>query len=125
MKRVMPRVLRSCVETTTFNRDAMREAARDPGLFATDLADALVRTGVPVREAHRRVGELLRRLEAEDLSFNALSPDDWARLGLPDGADLLDADRAVRARATRGGPSPDRVRAQADELEGLLAARRG
>jgi argininosuccinate lyase len=114
-----------CVETTTFHPEAMRDAARAPGLFATDLAEALVRTGVPFREAHRRVGELLLQLEAEDLSFHALSPDDWARLGLPDGADLLDADRAVRARATRGGPSPDRVRAQADELERLLASRSG
>jgi argininosuccinate lyase len=117
--------LGGCVETTTFHRDAMRDAARDPGLFATDLAEALVRTGVPFREAHRRVGELLRRLEAEDRSFHALSPDDWALLGLPDGADLLDADRAVRARATRGGPSPDRVRAQAEELERVLSARSG
>jgi argininosuccinate lyase len=117
--------LAGCVQTTTFDRDAMRDAARDPALFATDLAEALVRTGVPFREAHRRVGELLRRLEAEDRSFHALSPDDWARLGLPDGADLLDADRAVRARATPGGPSPDRVRAQADQLERLLASRSG
>jgi argininosuccinate lyase len=114
-----------CVESTTFHPEAMRDAARAPELFATDLAEALVRAGVPFREAHRRVGELLRQLEAEDLSFHALSADDWARLGLPDGAELLDADRAVRARATRGGPSPDRVRAQADELERRLATRSG
>jgi argininosuccinate lyase len=112
-----------CVETITFHPEAMREATRAPGLYATDLAEALVRTGVPFREAHRRVGELLRRLEAGDLSFHALSPDEWSDLGLPDGAGLLDADRAVRARATPGGPSPESVRAQADELERRLAAR--
>jgi argininosuccinate lyase len=112
-----------CLETTNFHPGAMREAARAEGLYATDLAEALVRTGVPFREAHRRVGELLRRLETEGLSFNALSPDDWSELGLPDGADLLDADRAVRARATPGGPSPESVRLQADALERLIAAR--
>jgi argininosuccinate lyase len=115
--------LAGCVETMTFRPEAMRDAARADGLYATDLAEALVRTGVPFREAHRRVGELLRRLETEDLSFNALSPDDWAELGLPDGADPSDADRAVRARATPGGPSPESVRRQADALERRLAAR--
>jgi argininosuccinate lyase len=112
-----------CVETITFHPEAMRASTRAAGLYATDLAEALVRTGVPFREAHRRVGELLRRLEAEDLSFYALSPDDWARLGLPDGAGLLDADRAVRARATPGGPSPASVLAQADEVERRLGGR--
>ncbi|HEX6330865.1 MAG TPA: argininosuccinate lyase [Actinomycetota bacterium] len=109
-----------CVETTIFHPEAMRAAARAEGLYATDLAEALVRSGVPFREAHRRVGGLLRRLEAEVLSFNALSPDDWAHLGLPDGARLLDADRAVRARTTPGGPSPESVRRQADDLERSL-----
>jgi argininosuccinate lyase len=113
-----------CVETLTFHPEAMAEDARAEGLFATDLAEALVLRGVPFREAHRRVGELLRRLEAEDLSFNALSPDDWADLGLPDGAAVFDAARAVRARATPGGPSLDSVRRQADALERILAARR-
>jgi argininosuccinate lyase len=113
-----------CVETTTFHPEAMRAATRADGLYATDLAEALVRTGVPFREAHRRVGELLRRLEAEGLSFIALSPDDWATLGLPDGAALLDADRAVRARATPGGPSPQSVRAQLEALERRLSALR-
>ena len=102
----------------------MREATRADGLYATDLAEALVRAGVPFREAHRRVGELLRRLETEGLSFIALSPDDWAALGLPDGADLLDADRAVRARTTPGGPSPASVLAQIEELDRALSSRR-
>jgi argininosuccinate lyase len=118
---VLP-ALAGCVETMTFHPEAMRAAAAAPGLFATDLAEALVLRGVAFREAHRRVGELLRRLETEDLSFSALSPDDWATLGLPGGADLLDADRAVRARAMPGGPSPDSVRRQADELERRIAA---
>jgi argininosuccinate lyase len=114
--------LAGCVETMTFHPEAMREAARAEGLYATDLAEALVLRGVPFREAHRRVGELLRRLESEDLSFHALSPDEWIDLGLPDGAVHLDAERAVRARATPGGPSPESVRRQADALEALLAA---
>ena len=112
--------LAGCVETLTFRPEAMREAASAEGLYATDLAEALVRSGVPFREAHRRVGELLRRLEAEGRTVRTLSPDEWADLGLPDGAVLLDGDRAVRARSAPGGPSPESVRAQADAIERSL-----
>lgn len=115
--------LAGCVETLTFDPEAMRAATLAEGLYTTDLAEALVQEGVPFREAHRRVGELLRRLETEGITFNALSPDDWTDLGLPDGAALLDADRAVRARAIPGGPSPQSVLQQADALERILAAR--
>jgi len=115
--------LAGCVETLTFDPEAMRNATLAEGLYTTDLAEALVKDGVPFREAHRRVGELLRRLETEGITFNALSPDDWTDLGLPDGAALLDADRAVRARAIPGGTSPRSVIQQADALERLLAAR--
>jgi argininosuccinate lyase len=112
--------LAGCVETLRFDPSAMREATRDDGLYATDLAEALVRRGVPFREAHRRVGELLRRLETEGISFRALSADDLTDLGLPDGASALDADRAVRARAMPGGPSPESVRAQVAAIDGVL-----
>jgi len=105
-----------------FHPESMREAALAEGLFATDLAEALVREGVPFREAHRRVGELLLRLETEARAVRTLSPDEWADLGLPDGAVLLDPDRAVRARRTLGGPSPESVRAQADAIERSLSS---
>src|SRR5688572_835075 len=87
------------------------------------LAEVMVRTGVPFREAHRRVGALLRRLEAEGIAFEALSPDDWTELGLPEARALFDPDRAVRARAIPGGPSPRSVLQQVEALERLLAAR--
>ena len=114
--------LAGCVETLTFHPEVMRAAALAEGLYATDLAEALVRSGVPFREAHRRLGELLRRLETEARSVRSLTPDEWAALGIPDGAVVLDADRAVRARSTPGGPSPESVRAQVDAIERALGA---
>jgi argininosuccinate lyase len=111
-----------CVETLTFHPDAMRAAALEEGLYATDLAEALVRSGVPFREAHRRVGELLLRLETEARTVRSLDPDEWEDLGLPDGAALLDADRAVRARSAPGGPSPHSVLEQIAAIERELGA---
>ncbi len=113
--------LAGCVETIRFHPAAMRRAAEEPALYATDVAEALVAAGVPFREAHRRVGELLRRLEAEGRSLADLSQQEWAALGLPDGRELLEPERAVAARSAPGGPAPERVLEQVEALERLLA----
>ncbi len=112
--------LAGCVETVRFDREAMRRACEPEGLYATDLAEALVAQGVPFREAHRRIGELLKRLAATGRSLRDLTPEEWEAEGLRDGAALLDPDRAVRARKVAGGPSPDSVAAQAEALDALL-----
>src|SRR3954464_5525935 len=54
-------VAREMVRTLTFSRDAMDAAASDEFLGATDLADLLVRRGVPFRESHGMVAGLVRR----------------------------------------------------------------
>ncbi|GIU98585.1 MAG: argininosuccinate lyase [Actinomycetota bacterium] len=113
--------LAGCVETVRFHPEAMRRAAEAPELYATDVAEALVVAGVPFREAHRRVGELVRRLEVEGRTLADLTEAEWAGFGLPGGATLLDPDRAVRARGGPGGPAPERVLEQVAALEGLLA----
>ncbi|TMK49537.1 MAG: hypothetical protein E6G55_00270 [Actinobacteria bacterium] len=115
--------LAGCVETLRVDEAAMREAAEAEALYATDLAEELVRAGVPFRQAHRRIGELLKRLHAEHRSLRSLGPDEWRDLGLPEGASLLDPDRSVRARSMPGGPSPASVLAQAQAIEATLAPR--
>jgi argininosuccinate lyase len=111
------------VDSMRFDVDAMREAAHDEGLFATDLAEALVRAGAPFREAHRRTGELLKQLDEDGRSMRDLRPEEWTSFGVADGASLLDADASVRARTTPGGPSPESVSQQADAVSAALAAR--
>ena len=112
------------VGSIRFDVEAMRAACEDPGLYATDLAEALVAAGTPFRDAHRRTGALLKRLDEEGRSLRDLDPAEWEGFGVPDGAALLDPDRSVRARGGAGGPSPDSVRAQIRELERALTARR-
>jgi argininosuccinate lyase len=101
----------------------MRAAASEEGLYATDLAEALVRDGVPFREAHRRTGELLKELSAASRSMRELSAEEWASFGVTDGAALLDPDASVRARNGVGGPAPASVVEQADAIGAWLAAR--
>jgi argininosuccinate lyase len=113
--------LSGAVATLRIDTAAMRAACRDPGLYATDLAEALVKVGVPFREAHRRTGELLKRLDAESRSLRDLTPQEWETFGVPGGDALLDPDASIAARPGVGGPSPASVDRQCDALERLLA----
>jgi argininosuccinate lyase len=106
-----------------FDAQVMRTALDDEGLYTTDLAEALVRTGVPFREAHRRTAGLLSAAEERRIRLRDLPSHEWHAFGLPEGAQLLDPVRAVAARSSPGGPSPASVRAQADALEKALAGR--
>jgi argininosuccinate lyase len=119
---VLPALV-GAVDTLRFDPDAMRAAAADEGLYATDLAEALVRKGVPFREAHRRTGELLKAVAARSRTMRALVAEEWEAFGLAGGASLLDPDVSVRARTMRGGPSPASVIAQADAVSAALGAR--
>jgi len=116
---VLP-ALTGAVATIRFHHHAMLAALDDEGLYATDLAEALVRAGVPFREAHRRTGELLRRVEEEGRSLRDLDDAEWEVFGLAGGA-LLDPDRAVAARSGSGGPATASVLEQAAAIERALA----
>jgi argininosuccinate lyase len=116
---VLPAVT-GAVRTMTVNVEAMRAACDDLELFATDLAEALVRKGVAFRDAHRRIGEALMELDQTGRTLRDLTEDEWSQLGLPGGADLLDPDRSVRSRSMKGGPSPRSVRDQAARIEAAL-----
>jgi argininosuccinate lyase len=105
-------VLTEAVGALGFNVDAMRRAAEDPMLLATDVAEYLVVKGLPFREAHAVVGTAVRRCLEEGRSLADLGSDDWR--GLSDFFEddvllLFDPDRALRRRELPGGPGPRTV----------------
>jgi argininosuccinate lyase len=100
------------VAALTLREDRCRQAAADPMLLATDLADHLVKAGIPFRHAHELVGkavaEAIRSYTPLDrLDFPALDPAFPA-----DSAAVFSLDRALAARRNPGSPSPDNVRAE-------------
>lgn len=66
-------VMASMVAELTFHRERMRQAAKDGFLNATDMADFLVRKGMPFRQAHEVVGRLVRRCLARRCRLEELS----------------------------------------------------
>ena len=93
-----------------------------PDTISLDLAEALVRRGVPFRDAHQRVGEMVSRLESRGLTLAEAGLDDLVESHPAfEKADLslLDPEASVRARATLGSGSPDSVQAQVAEIRRL------
>lgn len=94
---------------------------------AVDLAETLVRRGVPFREAHVIVGRLVKRLEDEGRSLDEAEVDDLTGIdGRFETADLalLDPVSSVRSRVSEGSGSPDSVIDQVSQLRGKLGDER-
>lgn len=107
-------VMAGAVATLRVRDDRMRAAASDPMLLATDLAEALVREGVPFREAHEAVGRVVGHCVAKDLDLRTLSREDLRAFhtAFPDAAAaLVDLESAIERRNLPGGPAKERVQA--------------
>ena len=100
-------------------------AAVDPAMLATDLADFLVREGVPFREAHELVGRLVRAAEETDTTIDRLPASTFESISpVFRGADLqrlFDPVASLSARAGVGGTAPESVRRQIVDLRRRLA----
>lgn len=99
--------------------------APDSTTAALDLAEALVRRGVPFREAHHEVGRLVRHLEGEGRSLGEATTADLDATGSglgPDDLALLDAGTSLGSRSTEGSGSPASVRDQVAAIRALLGS---
>jgi argininosuccinate lyase len=106
-----------------FRRERMAQAASDEFLAATDVADLLVRRGVPFREAHGVVAALVRTAIEEGKSLSALTATELAEQSplLDEEFYALLADRAwLESKVSQGGTSLERVRAQLDRARAAL-----
>ena len=120
---VLPAV-EGAVRTAAFQPERI-ESALDTQLLATDLADYLVRAGVPFRKAHEAVATVVRVAEERAVPVDALELDDFQVVHPSFGPDVLDVfswDRSVEARSAEGGTARAAVQAQidaaAEKLEG-------
>lgn len=115
------------VSTLTFHEDRMRELAPTGFTLATDLAEWMVRQGVPFREAHEASGACVRIAEARGVDLVDLTDEELAGVDkrlTPDVREVLTIDGAVASRATRGGTAGVRVAEQRARVDEANAAAR-
>ncbi len=113
MRQLLP-VMTAIVASLQVNAEAMAASLKEE-LLATDLADYLVRKGLPFRQAHHVVGEVARLAGASQTELSALplpSLQAISPLFGDDVADVFDFARSVAQRNTYGGTAPDEVRKQ-------------
>src|SRR5215207_1663588 len=116
------RAVAGLVDSAEFVPARMQAAADGAGTAATDLAELLVRQGLPFREAHQAVGALVRESVERGIALEELVMAD-GRLG-PDALALLEPGEAVRRRTTPGGAGPEPVRHQLAAAQNRLDEQR-
>jgi len=110
------------VSGMSFDVGRLCDASCDPALLATDLAEELVRAGVPFRRAHEQVAEMARlAAEADEpLGTVAARPGQAAPLTVPEALDVLHPGSSAARRSTPGGPSPASTKVQLRTLTSRL-----
>ncbi|MCX7845903.1 MAG: argininosuccinate lyase [Dictyoglomaceae bacterium] len=92
-----------------FKKERMYELAKNSFLFSTDIAEYLVMRGVPFREAHKIVGEVVRYCEERGKNFEDLILEEWQRfspLFTEEIFDMLSPEKSIYSKKTLGSPSP-------------------
>jgi argininosuccinate lyase len=108
--------------TLTFHTDRLAELAPAGFSLATDIAEWLVRQGVPFREAHEAAGGCVRAAESRGVGLDALTDAELAAVHpalRPGVRDVLTVAGSIASRDARGGTAAVRV---AEQLTGLRAA---
>jgi len=107
------------------NAERMHSAARSNFSTATDLADYLVRRGVPFRESHEISGNIVRYCETGGRDFFSLTPDElqkFSGLIADDVAGVLDPSGAPERKLSAGSTSRGSILEQIKMLKGELEA---
>jgi len=113
-------VASGAIESTAFEDERLRAAASNPALLSTEAADYLVRKGIPFRQAHDLVGQILKEAERQQKLWTELPLDELRRISpafAADFADGLTVEAALASRGVPGGTATDAVRAAIADLE--------
>src|SRR6266478_2540233 len=107
-------VATGALSITKFNAERLRAAASNPAMLATDAADYLVHRGVPFRQAHDLVGQVLREAERQGKPWTQLTLEDVQKISPLFEEDFLtgpSVEDVIANKVVLGGTAPEPVRA--------------
>jgi argininosuccinate lyase len=112
------------IATLEFDTERMAASAPEGFALATDIAEWLVRQGVPFRRAHEIAGACVKVAEGRGVELWDLSDEDFASIDAeltPQVREVLTVEGALASRNAFGGTAPERVREQLDSLHAQTA----
>jgi argininosuccinate lyase len=115
------------IATLRFDTERMAASAPEGFALATDIAEWLVRSGVPFREAHEIAGASVRTAEARGVELWDLSDEELQSVSVrltPEVRDVLSVRGSLDSRSAFGGTAPARVAEQLSDLRSMLAEQR-
>jgi argininosuccinate lyase len=115
------------IKTLKFNTELMTKSAPAGFALATDIAEWLVREGVPFRNAHEIAGACVQVAEERDCELWDLTDEELTRISSHLNSqvrDVLNIEGALNSRDAFGGTAPVRVREQLQVLSELIGAER-
>ena len=115
------------IKTLKFNTELMTKSAPAGFALATDIAEWLVREGVPFRNAHEIAGVCVQVAEERDCELWDLTDEELTRISSHLNSqvrDVLNIEGALNSRDAFGGTAPVRVREQLQVLSELIGAER-
>jgi len=119
------RLMAGMMEHTTVHPGKCLAAAADPALLSTDLADALVRKGMPFRQAHQIVGAAVAAAARLGRPLDQLTPQQWREIDPAfegDALKVFDLKKALARRDLTGAPGRQQVARQMARWRKILSA---
>ena len=119
-------VFSAMIDTLTVNRANMRKAANGGFISATDCADYLAKKGMPFREAYGIVGKLVGHCVDTGHSLETLPLEEYKKVSEyfeEDVYDALSLETCVNGRKVYGGPAPEAVKVQIENIKHFIQER--
>ncbi len=114
-------ILKETLKTMRINKANMLKACKKGHLTATDLADYLVKKGIPFREAHHITGKAVALAENKGIDLSELSLNELRSIDERIGDDLdLSLENSMKSRKSYGATAPERVKEQIEFFEEFL-----
>jgi len=117
------KILKEVIPHIKFKREKMRTAVSEGFMTATDLADYLVKKGVPFREAHHITGRIVSYCIKTKKSLHDLAPDEFRKFSThieEDVYEYLLPEKSIDSRRSYGGTSSDSVMEQIKRMKKIL-----
>jgi argininosuccinate lyase len=111
------------ISSLKINKDRFREEIEGSFMLATDLADYLVKKGLPFRESHHVLGKIVKFASENKLKLNGIKIEkykEFSPLFDEDILDLLSAEKCLYNKKTAGSPNPKFVSASIKKWKILL-----